>query len=94
MVFFFYLLISFFPPSLYCCSQSPFLIQSLYLFFAFIADGIADVVPEGGVELGVVTLSSLGTFDQSSSITPKSTGNYSNRKRTMRIRSKEMGLSF
>lgn len=65
MVFFYLLIVPPPPPhprSLHCCSHSPLLIQFLYLFFAFVADGIADVVPEGGVELGVITLSSLGTF--------------------------------
>ena len=66
---------SFPPPSLHR-SQSPLLIQSLYLFFAFMADGIADVVPEGGVELGVVALSSSGTFDQSKQSRRNSTGNF------------------
>lgn len=29
----------------------------LYLFATFRTDGIADMIPEGGVELGVITLS-------------------------------------
>ena len=49
-------------PSLHRSSHSPLLIQFLYFFFAFVADSIADVIPEGGVELGVVTLSSVETF--------------------------------
>ena len=68
MVFFYFiylLILSFFlspTPSLHRSSHSPLLIQFLYLFVAFVADGVADVVPEGGVELGVVTLSELGAL--------------------------------
>lgn len=43
---------------IFLCSDAALLIQPLYLFTAFGADGIADVVPEGGVELGVIALSS------------------------------------
>lgn len=70
------------PPSLHCSRLSPLLIQSLYLFLAFVADGIAEVVPEGGVELGVITLSSFGSFDQSNQSPPKiKPANFLNRKR-------------
>ena len=39
----------------------PLLIQPLHLGLAFRADGVADVVPKGGVELGVVALFCAGT---------------------------------
>ena len=40
------------------CHQPALLIELLNLRLAFFADGPADVVPEGGVELGVIGLES------------------------------------